>query len=250
MTTALSAKGHVVTVCPHNKAKHQLESQHYDIVVNCSGYTGVPNVDACEKNRSLTIEANSIYPIQLYNWVKDRGARLVHFSSGCIYQGQIHTIDAEPNYFGSIYSISKGVSDVYMRGKTDVLNLRIRMPFSGDNDQKNLLVKLTNYAKTAKLVEGGQNSITDIDEAIDVACDMIYRNLNGSYNLVNEGTVSTREIAEMLGLNWAEWYTPEQFAEATAAKRSNCVIPNNSGMSNVKDALKKAVLKLKGDLYV
>jgi dTDP-4-dehydrorhamnose reductase len=254
MALALSERGHVVTICSHNQVSAQLKGVtgliRYDTVVNCAGFTGTPNVDACEKDRAGTIQANSIFPIELHKQVSDYGATLVHFSSGCIYEGTIHKVDSPPNYFGSIYSISKGVSDVYMSKQADVLNLRIRMPFSGDNEPKNLLVKLTNYAKSGKLIEGGPNSITYLEEAIIVACEYIESGMVGNYNLVNEGTVTTAEIAEMLGLKWAEWYTPEQFAQVTAAKRSNCVIPNNSAMSDVKEALKKAILKLKGELYV
>ena len=253
MALALSARGHIVTMCGHDQVASHLKGMtglhRYQWVVNCAGYTGTPNVDACEKDRAKTIQANSIFPIELHKIVSEYGARLAHFSSGCIYEGKIHKIDEAPNYFGSTYSVSKGVSDVYMSAQQDVLNLRIRMPFSGDNDPKNLLVKLTNYAKSGKLVEGGPNSITDIDEAIEVACDLIYNGVLGSANLVNEGTVTIAEIAKILGLDWAEWYTPEQFAKVTAAKRSNCVIPNNSGMSDVKEALKRSVLKLKGELY-
>lgn len=254
MATALFEKGHVVTVCSHETVFYHLKALagglfKYHAVVNCAGFTGTPNVDACEKDRANTIKANSIFPIELHKAVNAYGAMLVHFSSGCIYEGKITDVDAAPNYFGSTYSVSKGISDVYMSDKTDVLNLRIRMPFSGDNDPKNLLVKLTNYAGSGKLVEGGPNSITDIDEAIDLACWLIEMKRFGSYNLVNEGTVTTAEIADMLGLKWAEWYTPEQFAKVTAAKRSNCVIPNNSGMSDVKEALKKAILNMKGGLY-
>jgi dTDP-4-dehydrorhamnose reductase len=254
MALALSDLGHTVTICSHQYFSPQLKGMtgliRYDTVVNCAGFTGKPNVDACEKDRAGTIQANSIFPIELHKQVSNYGARLVHFSSGCIYEGKIDKVDAPPNYFGSVYSVSKGVSDVYMSKQADVLNLRIRMPFSGDNDPKNLLVKLTNYASSGKLIEGGPNSITYVEEAIVVACEYIESGMVGNYNLVNEGTVTTAEIAEMLGLKWAEWYTPEQFAQVTAAKRSNCVIPNNSAMSDVKEALKKAILKLKGELYV
>ena len=178
MLLALSKLGHVVTICSHEHIKYQLAvptiSQNYDVVVNCAGFTGTPNVDACEKERAKTIEANSIFPILLHKKaVEAKIGRFVHFSSGCIYQGNIRDVNAEPNYFGSVYSVSKGVSDVYMSKQHDVLNLRIRMPFSGDNDPKNLLVKLTNYAKSGKLIEGGPNSITDIDEAVELACWMI-----------------------------------------------------------------------------
>jgi dTDP-4-dehydrorhamnose reductase len=105
---------------------------------------------------------------------------------------------------------------------------------------------LTKYSNSGKLVEGGHNSISDLDEAVSVASDILERDLGrGPYNLVNQGTVTTHEIAEMLGLE-PQWYTKEEFKAVTVADRSNCVIPSYSGMSNVKDALAKRIQTFRG----
>jgi len=34
-------------------------------VINCSGYTGVPNVDACEDNKELCYNYNVLYPLNV-----------------------------------------------------------------------------------------------------------------------------------------------------------------------------------------
>jgi len=246
MFDQLVINGHVVTLCPHYKVENLLLNYRtYDWVVNCAGVTGVPNVDACEKNKAETMEANAIFPLRLYEICHDAGIKFAHFSSGCIYEGEIIDEYDDPNFFGSTYSISKGVSDILLKDKC--LVFRVRLPFDGSHNQKNLLQKLYNYAKSGKLVEGGLNSITDIDEAVEHAVDLIERDATGPYNLVNWDPITTHEIAELMELN-CDWWTAEEFKKVTAARRSNCVIPAYERMSPVKHALLKRINQFKETL--
>jgi len=239
----LMKRGHVVTVTPHDQAIYLLHKIKFDWVVNCAGVTGTPNVDACEADKENTIAGNVAFPILLENACAKSFTRLSHFSSGCIYQGEIHDENAAPNYFGSIYSVSKGVSDVYLGPKAQVY--RIRMPFTGKNERKNYLFKVANYAKTGKLIDSGENSLADLDEAVKVACDLI-ENMepNGYYNLVNKGSITMHELANLMGIQ-AEWYSAEEFKTVTAAGRSTCVIPAHPGMSDIREALSAAIEKMK-----
>jgi len=131
--------------------------------------------------------------------------------------------------------------------KDKCLIFRVRLPFDGSSNPKNLLQKLYNYSKSGKLVEGGLNSITDIDEAIEHAVDLIERDACFTYNLVNWDPITTHEIAEMMNLN-CEWYTDDEFKSVTSAKRSNCVIPAYERMSPVKVALEKRIAQFKETL--
>lgn len=238
--------GHVVTLCPHHKAIETINGNNqYDWVVNCAGVTGSPNVDACEKIKQKTMEANATFPLKLFEQCELNHIRFAHFSSGCIYQGNIDDEYADPNFFGSVYSISKGISDLLLREKC--LLFRVRLPFDGTLNNKNLLLKLLNYSKSGKLMEGGLNSITDIDEAVDHAADLIESGADGPYNLVNWNPITTHEIAEMMELN-CEWYTEEEFKGVTVARRSNCVIPAYERMSPVKIALAKRIAQFKETL--
>jgi dTDP-4-dehydrorhamnose reductase len=218
--------------------------KEYDVVINCAGVTGIPNVDACENDRNGTVMGNAVYPILLQQECEKHGVRFAHFSSGCIYTGIIEDVNATPNFFGSIYSVSKGVSDSYLKDKG--LIFRIRMPFTGVDESKNYLTKVYNYAKNAKLYDSGQNSLTHLDEAIDVACDLVLENASyGAYNLVHDGSITMRELASLMNLDDAKWFTEDEFAKATRAGRSTCVIPAFERMSSLKDALNKALTTFK-----
>jgi dTDP-4-dehydrorhamnose reductase len=242
MIAELTFRGHNVFSCSHTDAFDMLGSIAVDWVVNCAGVTGVPNVDACELDKQNTISGNAIYPALLYTACERRNIRFAHFSSGCIYQGNIDSVDAHPNFFGSTYSISKGISDVYLKDKAQVY--RIRMPFTGKDEPKNYLSKVLKYAKTGKLIDSGHNSLTDLDEAVRVACDLIEAgNPNGYYNLVNSGSVTMHELMDMFEVQ-VEWFTDDEFKAATIAARSTCTIPAYEGMSDIQSALRNAVTKL------
>lgn len=237
----LTNRGHQTSILSHIDAMPILEFG-WDWVVNCAGVTGTPNVDACEAIKEETYLANAVFPVKLKQKCDLYSIKFAHFSSGCIYQGDITDVNADPNYFGSTYSISKGVSDVCL--KNNSLIFRIRMPFTGVNERKNYLCKVLNYAKTAKLIDAGQNSLTDLDEAVSVACDLIEQGETGPFNLVNKGSVDMHQLADLLGIQ-PEWFTPPEFRAVTAADRSTCIIPAYSGMSDVQSALIKAISNLK-----
>lgn len=236
----LLARDHQTSMTDHRSVFDQIQHANYDWVVNCAGVTGYPNVDSCEKDPSGTMEGNAVFPVLLHKHCQQQGIKFAHFSSGCIYQGVINDVMAAPNFFGSIYSISKGVSDSYLKDKA--LVLRIRMPFTNIIEQKNLLTKLRTYAVKGKLAHLGPNSLSDHDEAVRVTCDLIEEDQQiGAYNLVNQGSISNHEIADMLGLQHAEWFTDEEFRKFTAAARSTCVLPADPRMRDLKEALAQAI---------
>lgn len=251
----LNKRNHIVSLVSHKALMDDsIFDNKYDWIVNCAGVTGTPNVDACEKDKFGTIKGNTLFPIVLQRLSDDIGCKLAHFSSGCIYSGDITDILQDANFFGSTYSISKGLSDGYLKHMRDVLILRIRMPFTGVYEQKNYLTKVMKYAKNGKLIDSGQNSMTDLDEAVKITADLIERNITGVYNLVNPGSVSMHELAELLEVE-PKWFTPDEFAKATAAGRSNCTIPaagipngaaqESNMMRPLKIALKEAIAKMR-----
>ncbi len=242
MIEELRNRGHTITVCSHENVFETITQDKYDWVVNCAGVTGTPNVDACELDKVNTFYGNAIFPIELAHRCELLGIRMAHFSSGCIYEGTIADVNAKPNFFGSTYSISKGISDMALGDRAQVY--RIRMPFSNHDEPKNYLTKVIKYAKTGKLFEGGLNSLTQIDEAVTVACNLIERNEpDGRYNLVNNGAVTLHQIAELIGVQ-AQWFTPDEFKAATACGRSNCIIPSYHEMSDVIPALQTAITNI------
>ena len=68
-----------------------------DVLVNCLGKTGRPNVDWCESHKIETAEANVTIPIMLAELCAKLDIRMIQLGSGCIYFG------ASPNTSYGMY---------------------------------------------------------------------------------------------------------------------------------------------------
>ena len=64
-----------------------LEATNVDLLINCAGYTGKPNVDAVEDNKDVAYKANVDLARNIANVCYLGQIKLVHISSGCIYEG-------------------------------------------------------------------------------------------------------------------------------------------------------------------
>lgn len=63
-----------------------------DVVINCIGRTGRPNIDWCESHKEETTLINTALPIVLAEACSKHSIRMIHLGSGCIYFGE------SPNY--------------------------------------------------------------------------------------------------------------------------------------------------------
>ncbi len=64
-----------------------LKTHAPQLVIHCGGFTGKPNVDACETKRSETIFGNIVLAQTVAQACDAAGVRLGAVSSGCIYTG-------------------------------------------------------------------------------------------------------------------------------------------------------------------
>lgn len=221
------------------------------VIINAAGYTGVPNVDTCEIKKQETIQGNVIFPMSLE--AANPYSRIIHITSGCVYTGYKKggwTEFDKPNFNfnnGSFYSGSKALFQDLMQPYMDKSYLlRIRLPFGDQPSPKNYLTKLSQYSKLVDF----ENSVSYVNEVAQTAV-YFARNLPspGIYNVCNPGTITTKQVAEMLGLK-KEWYTEEEFTQAVKAPRSNC---NMSGLrlseiyrlNDAVVALEQAIHRLK-----
>ena len=214
-----------------NVLDRRFKEKTYDYVINCSGFTGRPNVDQGEDEQGLCYELNTFAPLRISSACKLHDINYIHISSGCIYNGykKQYTEEDEPNFGlfneeASTYSKSK---HAYELGSDYGLTLRVRMPFCDKLHERSVLTKLLNYDSLVNYV----NSKTYIPDLLD----FIELLIKGSYstktksllNFVNPKPLLTIQVTDIMkerGLyntNW-EWV---QFEELnTKANRSNCVL--------------------------
>ena len=234
-----------------------LIDKRFDVAVNCSGYTGKPNVDACEDDKATCWKYNVIAPPKTAEMLNRFNIPMIHVSSGCIYQKPLDWDEAtEPNFGlynrdSSFYSMSKHAGELALEGMDGYI-LRIRMPFCGTNQHKNILVKYLKYNDIISELNS-LTSIPDLCRVIEKFC--IHRNnwSNGIYNVVNPGNITAEEILEIMKLNGLEnpkWNIVKISDLNLKAGRSNCTLSGQKlsklyEMPGVLDSLSRCISELK-----
>src|SRR5438270_13634509 len=64
-----------------------LRGKKPQFLINAAGYTGKPNVDACETAKAETLFGNSLFPQTVAQACLVTGTPWGHVSSGCIFSG-------------------------------------------------------------------------------------------------------------------------------------------------------------------
>ncbi len=215
-----------------------LRREKPEFLINAAGYTGKPNVDACELHKAECLFGNAVLPGRIAEACSAAGIPWGHVSSGCIYTGARpdgtgFTEDDTPNFSFrtnncSFYSGTKALGEEVLAGRNDVYLWRLRIPFDHNDSPRNYLTKLIRYQR---LLEAA-NSISHLHEfvAATFAC-WEKRVPFGTYNVTNPGEVTTREVVDLIrksGVSTKDFsfFKDESEFMQTAAKtpRSNCVM--------------------------
>jgi dTDP-4-dehydrorhamnose reductase len=241
-----------------------LDKHRPEFVINSAGFTGKPNVDACEANWADTLQGNTLFPVAVAQACASLDIPCGHVSSGCIYSGAKVVINGqtrverdlanppmqallkknrgvfhgfteedEPNFTFrrlpcSFYSGTKALAEESMRGVGRGYIWRLRIPFDRFDSPRNYLSKLQNYPK----VYENANSLSHRADFVAACLDLWQRKAPfGTYNVTNPGFVTSRQVVEMIQKilhpprAFDFWASDEEFYH-TAAKtpRSNCIL--------------------------
>lgn len=237
--------------------KKLLQKYRPEFLINAAGFTGRPNVDACEKAKAETLLGNTVLPLTIAEVCAEEAIPWGHVSSGCIYQGSkgvdqfgnpIGFLEEDkPNFDfhggnGSFYSGTKAMAEEYLlKDSRHVYIWRMRVPFDHRDGERNYLSKLLRYKKLLNV----RNSLSHLGDFIASAWATMERGLpHGIYNLTSLGSVTTTEVVELicqegkrrLAKNdafsaehmlkeFSYFESEEEFMRTTAiARRSSCVL--------------------------
>ena len=215
-------------------------------LINAAGYTGKPNVDACELHKHECLLGNAVLPGVIADACAAAGVPWGHVSSGCIYSGARpdgsgFREEDTPNFtfrtnHCSFYSGTKALGEEVLAGKPNVYVWRLRIPFDNVDNPRNYLTKLMRYATLLEAT----NSVSQLEEfvAATFAC-WEKRVPFGIYNVTNPGAVTTHEVVELIkesGVCRKEFVffkSEDEFMQKAAkTPRSNCVM-DSSKLSSV-----------------
>lgn len=244
----------------HDILVRWLKTMPGGFVINASGFTGVPNVDAAEDNKELCWKLNALVPATIASAIETGGGRhwLMHISSGCIYNGysKYYTEKDTPNFGlfnpeSSFYSKTKHAAETFLDG-FPTFSFRLRIPFDGTLSHRNYFSKLLKYDNLISV----PNSVTCIDDFSVFVHNFIVKIQSGglppygAYNVVNPGMITAKAIVAELR-DHGVMNPNHRFIELseldTRAKRSNVALSTEKTASiglelpRVGESLRKSI---------
>jgi dTDP-4-dehydrorhamnose reductase len=244
-----------------------LKTNRPSFVINAAGYTGKPNVDACEAAKADTLQGNTLFPQALANACAALEIPFGHVSSGCIFAGawvdygngwvvekdmtkpefkaiaasnpeKIRGFDETmtPNFSFrdqpcSFYSGTKALGEEAIEGIGNHYIWRLRIPFDQFDNHRNYLSKIQRYDK----VYDNLNSLSHRADYVNACLDTWFQKAPfGTYNVTNPGYVSTAQVLEKVkeilkpNKNFTFWENDEEFYKTGAiTPRSNCIMDSS-----------------------
>lgn len=209
------------------------------------------------------VRDNLYSPITLAILAQKNNIHYTYLGTGCIFKFEDpeypfgkeengFTEQSVPNFFDSSYSIMKGYTDRLMHLFEDnVLNIRIRMPITGDYNKRNFITKIVTYDKICSV----PNSMTVLPELLPILIDMADKKVTGTVNLTNPGLISHNEILEMYkeivdpNFTWTN-FTVEEQAKILDSGRSNNFLDTTRlqsmyNIKNIKDSVRDILYLMK-----
>ncbi|PIZ94012.1 MAG: hypothetical protein COX82_01510 [Candidatus Magasanikbacteria bacterium CG_4_10_14_0_2_um_filter_41_10] len=192
---AVAAEGHVNT---KEDVLSLIDKHQPDVMLNAAGVRGKPNVDWCEDHQMETIVGNTLLPIIIAEACQERGVYLLHIGSGCIFYGDSHHVDKKwrEDDFGNpvpVYSRAKWAADLVLSTLPQTAIARIRMPIDWMPSAQNMIDKLATYPKVIDV----ENSVTIVDDMIDVFYQLMEKRATGIFHVTNPGTLKHKEIVTL-----------------------------------------------------
>jgi 3,5-epimerase/4-reductase len=230
---ALLKKGYEVAdprveIRNYDEVKKTFEEVKPDWAINATGKTGTPNVDWCETHPVETLGVNVGGSLNIASVAYSMGIKVAQLSSGCVYEGDNggkgFTEEDAPNYFGSLYSRSRIISEKLLKEFPNVLQLRVRIPITGKSHSKNLIDKMLKYPQMINVT----NSCTVMEDFVPATIKLMEMGKTGVFNMTNIGALNHVEIMtiykEIVDPNFKINVMSKKDQDELCKRRSNCVL--------------------------
>lgn len=222
-----------------------LRADRATFLINAAGYTGKPNVDACELHKTDCLAGNAVLPGLIAEACEAAGIPWGHVSSGCIYTGARQdgggfTENDEPNFTFrqnncSFYSGSKALGEEVLAGRSDVFIWRLRIPFDRYDGPRNYLSKLMRYDRLLDVA----NSLSELQEFTAATVASWEKRIPfDTYNVTNPGPITTREVVALIqesgvcAKSFAFFTDETEFMRTTVkTPRSSCLLDSSKIIS-------------------
>ncbi len=178
-----------------DEVRSRLSEIEFELLINCAALT---NVDYCESNREEAFVVNAEAPCLLAEICREKGARLIHFSTDYVFDGkqQAPYIEEDKPAPLSVYGDSK------LEGERSVLELSsqhlvVRLSWVFGPDKPSFIDQIIQRAREDDVVTAVVDKFSAPTYTIDVVSWLrlaIDKSANGILHLANNG-----------GCSWQEW---------------------------------------------
>jgi len=181
-----------------NDVREKLCPTNFDVLINAVAFT---NVDLCETERDRAYRINAEAPALLANICRDKGAKLIHFSTDYVFDGEKRTPYTEEDEANpiSVYGASK------LAGEKNVLaaenrHLVVRVSWVFGPDRPSFVDGIIRRAGETQKVDAIADKFSTPTYALDIV-KMLPHFLNakvegGILHFANAGECSWQEYAQ------------------------------------------------------
>lgn len=238
-----------VVYCHHDINALQIIDEDITHVINFAAST---NIDWCEKNKNRAFWNNVLGAVNVAKVCKMANVHNTFVSSACIFESKdINDVKFEdsvptPKCF---YTETKMMAEKLIREiDPDILIVRPRLPISEVSHPRNTLNKISKYPKLIDC----QESLTIVEDFIPRLFEMLKRCAMGTYNMVNEGTISPAEMGAIMGLNFTPYTKAdldEQIKQSGQANRVSTIVGSNyKNLPPIRERINDVINKWKSTL--
>ena len=167
-----------------------------DIIINCAAKT---NLEFCEDNKISSFNSNTLGVLNIVDVCSTLDIKLVQVSTGCIYEGNNYDWCESDSPSPAIwYSQTKNMAEQIITGfgYDNYLILRPRQLISKKSHPSNVITKFAKLSSINAIDE--KNSMTCIEDMVEIIDHLLINNATGTYNCCNAGTLTPYYIASRI----------------------------------------------------
>lgn len=185
----------------------------YDVVINTIAKA---NVDWCEENEDVCFDTNTRQAIRIAKLVK---GKYVFVSTGCIFPEPLCE-----------YAWSKFFAEIAIRElKENHLIIRPRLLISTSPHPKNTIDKILSYP----VLSTSPESMTIIEDMLPELEKLLRKDAKGTFNIVNEGTISPSYIATIFKKDHIRATHDEIQDKSGKVRRTSIVLKSDVRMPDI-----------------
>jgi dTDP-4-dehydrorhamnose reductase len=181
-----------------DQIRAKIDNLDFDVLINAAAFT---NVDLCEKEREQAFRVNAEAPRFLAEICRDKKAKLIHFSTDYVFDGEKREsyLESDPANPISVYGESKRAGEEKILG-TDDRHLIVRVSWVFGPDRPSFIDAVIKRAHTEEQVDAIADKFATPTYTKDIA-EMLPRFFDldlagGILHFANAGECSWQEYAQ------------------------------------------------------